>query len=106
VANTVIVVPCFNEANRACSGGVPQFRSDWRHGAFVFVDDGSTDNTFTVLTPLQKSMTVSFAALQLPHNVGQAESVRISALRPRRSSNSRGSNSPSLAARRPDWRSP
>jgi glycosyltransferase involved in cell wall biosynthesis len=73
---TVIVVPCFNEANRLAPEAFRDFARDWRHGAFLFVDDGSTDNTFTVLTALQKSLPASFTVLQLPHNVGKGEAVR------------------------------
>src|SRR5690349_7344425 len=73
---TVIVVPCFNEANRLAPDVFRDFARDWHQGAFLFVDDGSTDNTLTVLTTLQKALPMRFAVLQLPHNVGKGEAVR------------------------------
>ena len=76
MTKTVIVVPCFNEANRLAPEAFRDFARDWRHGVFLFVDDGSTDTTFTILTTLQKSMPTYSAVLQLPHNVGKAEAVR------------------------------
>lgn len=76
MTRTVIVVPCFNEANRLAPDVFRDFASGWRHGLFLFVDDGSTDATFTILTALQTSMPLHSALLQLPHNVGKAEAVR------------------------------
>jgi glycosyltransferase involved in cell wall biosynthesis len=76
MTKTVIVVPCFNEASRLAPEAFRDFARDWRHGIFLFVDDGSTDTTFTILTALQKSMPTYSAVLQLPHNVGKAEAVR------------------------------
>jgi dolichyl-phosphate beta-glucosyltransferase len=76
MARTVIVVPCFNEANRLAPEAFRDFARNWRHGMFLFVDDGSTDTTFAILTTLQKSMPTASAVLQLPHNVGKAEAVR------------------------------
>jgi len=76
MTKTVIVVPCFNEANRLAPEAFRDFARDWCLGVFLFVDDGSTDNTLPVLTALQKSAPGSFAVLKLPHNVGKAEAVR------------------------------
>jgi len=76
MTKTVIVVPCFNEANRLAPEAFCDFARDWCLGVFLFVDDGSTDNTLQVLTALQKSAPGRFAVLQLPHNVGKAEAVR------------------------------
>jgi len=73
---TVIVVPCFNEGKRLAPDAFRHFARDWRQGGFIFVDDGSTDDTFTILTALQKSLPSSFAVLQLPRNVGKGEAVR------------------------------
>lgn len=76
MTKTVIVVPCFNEADRLMPDAFRDFARDWRHGVFLFVDDGSTDNTLSLLTALQKSAPGSFAVLQLPRNGGKAEAVR------------------------------
>jgi glycosyltransferase involved in cell wall biosynthesis len=73
---TVIVVPCFNEAERLAPEAFRDFAREWHHGAFLFVDDGSTDNTYAVLTALQRSLPARILVLQLPHNVGKGEAVR------------------------------
>jgi hypothetical protein len=46
MTETVIVVPCFNEANRLAPESFRDFARDWRHRVFLFVDDGSTATTF------------------------------------------------------------
>lgn len=73
---TIIIVPCFNEAQRLDPEAFLQFAREWPHGAFLFVDDGSTDRTGDVLAALQLSAPVSVAVLVLPRNVGKAEAVR------------------------------
>ena len=69
---TVIVVPCFNEAdrwqrdywNRISSAGV----------TLLFVDDGSTDATWNSISTAMNDL--GALGLQLPKNVGKAEAVR------------------------------
>ena len=71
--SVVIVVPCYNEANRL---NVTRFESFERENeddvSFLFVDDGSTDQTFEKLkdSSLQHVM-------RLKRNQGKAEAVRI-----------------------------
>ena len=60
--SVVIVVPCFNEAQRLSPDDFHAFAQRWPYGRFLFVDDGSSDNTFEVL--------------KLSRNVGKAEAVR------------------------------
>jgi dolichyl-phosphate beta-glucosyltransferase len=76
MANTIVVVPCFNEASRLAPDAFRNFACQWRHGAFLFVDDGSTDTTLEILTALQEELPASFVVLQLPQNVGKGEAVR------------------------------
>lgn len=73
---TIIVVPCFNEQERFSPEAFRKFAEQWRDGAFLLVDDGSTDNTLHILKDLEGSMPNSFAVLGLPKNVGKAEAVR------------------------------
>jgi dolichyl-phosphate beta-glucosyltransferase len=73
---TAIVVPCYNEATRlvpeefvACVLAQPAL-------SFVFVDDGSTDGTFEVLSRTAPRAPNQISTLKLEGNVGKAEAVR------------------------------
>ena len=70
-----IVVPCYNEAHRL---PVARFREFFGHSniGFVFVDDGSRDQTVQVLEDLRKSREDLVSVLQLKVNQGKAEAVR------------------------------
>jgi dolichyl-phosphate beta-glucosyltransferase len=76
MSSTVVVVPCYNEAGRLSPEAYRAFAEGWRHGGFLFVDDGSTDDTFAVLSKLEGTLPGSFEVLRLPSNVGKAEAVR------------------------------
>jgi len=78
---TTIVVPCYNEASRltpdrfvACVLAEPAL-------SFVFVDDGSSDATFDLLTRTVERAPNQLSALRLEQNVGKAEAVRQGVLR-------------------------
>jgi dolichyl-phosphate beta-glucosyltransferase len=71
----LIVVPCYNEAQRL---PVERFR-EFLEGAsigFVFVDDGSRDQTLKVLEELRHSREDHVHVLHLRVNQGKAEAVR------------------------------
>jgi glycosyltransferase involved in cell wall biosynthesis len=71
----LIVVPCYNEAQRL---PVERFR-EFMEGSsigFVFVDDGSRDQTLKVLEQLRHSHEDRVHVLQLKINQGKAEAVR------------------------------
>ena len=71
----LIVVPCYNEAERL---PVERFR-EFMEGSsigFVFVDDGSRDQTLKVLEELRHSREDRVHVLQLKVNQGKAEAVR------------------------------
>lgn len=70
-----IVVPCYNEAQRL---PVAEFREFLCHSTFhfVFVDDGSTDNTIEVLDKLRAGMDERIAIVRQAVNRGKAEAVR------------------------------
>lgn len=72
---TCIVIPAYNEEKRL---PVQSFETFGRtHDVdFLFVDDGSTDNTFEVLTHLTASAPDRFSVLRLRRNAGKAEAVR------------------------------
>ena len=75
--SVVLVVPCYNEAERLdvlafteASGSLPQL-------SFLFVDDGSRDETRSILERLIEQLPAGRSRLlTLTENVGKAEAVR------------------------------
>jgi dolichyl-phosphate beta-glucosyltransferase len=81
VADTLIVIPCYNEADRLDLTAFRQCFDDDRRTRFLFVDDGSTDRTVEVISELctrQGDNTSGQACrlLCLKQNQGKAEAVR------------------------------
>jgi glycosyltransferase involved in cell wall biosynthesis len=79
---TAVVVPCFNEAHRLDPRGFLEFASQaielW------FVDDGSTDNTASVVDSLCAQLGANGIAarvVKLEHNVGKGEAIRLGLLK-------------------------
>jgi dolichyl-phosphate beta-glucosyltransferase len=73
--NACIVVPCFNEEKRINTEKFLKFLNENDDINFLFVDDGSTDNTVLVLQHMQRYHPRSFYKI-LPANVGKAKAVR------------------------------
>ena len=71
----MIVVPCYNEAQRL---PLAAFQDFLNHSTIhlVFVDDGSRDHTAQVLENLRDSHPDRVTVLQLKTNQGKAEAVR------------------------------
>lgn len=71
----MIVVPCYNEAKRL---PVPRFQEFLNQSniTFIFVDDGSRDQTPQVLESLRSSHPDRVSVLSLKINQGKAEAVR------------------------------
>lgn len=78
---TSLVVPCYNEAARLDRGAFLRFLAaapaDFR---ILFVDDGSTDDTNSVLRELVQSDPARLALLTLPTNSGKGEAIRLGML--------------------------
>ncbi|MGD9636831.1 MAG: glycosyltransferase [Pirellulales bacterium] len=74
--DTVIVVPCYNEAARLDVQAFAAFLAQSRGVSFVMVDDGSSDHTREVLEQLRAADPRRIAVLGLGENVGKAEAVR------------------------------
>lgn len=80
--NGVIVVPCFNEANRfnkdyfdSLLKAIGESLLETLEVHILFVDDGSTDNTHSLLEELLGLGNVSI--LRLERNVGKANAIRM-----------------------------
>jgi len=71
-----IIVPCYNEEKRLDLASFREFKSSPHTITFLFVNDGSTDQTLQVLQSLNASDPVKFAVLNLTQNQGKAEAVR------------------------------
>jgi glycosyltransferase involved in cell wall biosynthesis len=76
MAHTVVVVPCYNEARRLAVDLFRQHAAAANGTRFLFVDDGSQDDTSGVIRPLCEEQPATFDLLSLPCNVGKAEAVR------------------------------
>jgi dolichyl-phosphate beta-glucosyltransferase len=75
-----IVVPCFNEQDRLRYDEFASFLAEHASFCFVFVDDGSRDETLRRLVELYKKRPQQISVLRLPANVGKAEAVRLGML--------------------------
>jgi dolichyl-phosphate beta-glucosyltransferase len=74
--NTLIVVPCFNEASRLTPERFVQFVRHHADVGFLFVDDGSSDATRELIEKLAERYPGAIGAHALPENRGKAEAVR------------------------------
>ena len=74
MSRTIVVVPCFNEADRLDVEAFVSFGDS--SVEFLFVDDGSTDDTAAVLKQLVEAGGGRFSVLALERNMGKAEAVR------------------------------
>jgi glycosyltransferase involved in cell wall biosynthesis len=71
-----VVVPCYNEAGRFDLAAFARALSDDAETSFVLVNDGSTDDTLSVLRTLADQHPTRVEVLDQPRNVGKAEAVR------------------------------
>jgi len=77
---TVIIVPCYNEAKRMNLEGFKPLL-DHPGVRLLFVNDGSSDNTGLMLQAFRSEHPVRVLQLDLPKNGGKAEAVRQGMLR-------------------------
>jgi dolichyl-phosphate beta-glucosyltransferase len=71
-----LVVPCFNEERRLRSDRIREFLGSSPGASICFVNDGSSDDTRTILETLRSSAPDRLMVLNLTHNGGKAEAVR------------------------------
>ena len=76
VARTMIVIPCFNEAERLNGDVFLKTLAASPDLSFVFVNDGSTDATLRILLNLQLANPRQIEVVSLRQNSGKAEAVR------------------------------
>ncbi len=79
-ADVALVVPCYNEASRLDLAAFREYRIPGRRLVFCFVNDGSRDETRTVLERLCREMTGRAVLVDLAQNQGKAEAVRLGML--------------------------
>ncbi len=73
---TVVVVPCYNEADRLDEQAFVDFARKNPDFSFIFVNDGSSDRTADVLDEMHAALPEQLRALPLRENGGKAEAVR------------------------------
>ena len=73
---TIITIPCYNETNRLPVSKFRKFLQAGNNISFIFVNDGSKDNTLSVIEHLADSCGNKVKVLDFMHNKGKAEAVR------------------------------
>ncbi|MEP6508516.1 MAG: glycosyltransferase [Gemmatimonadales bacterium] len=76
MSNSIVVIPCYNEAERLDTAAFSAFAAAIPDVRLLFVDDGSTDDTLMVLEQLRESNPTQLLTRSLPENRGKAEAVR------------------------------
>lgn len=71
-----IIVPCYNESSRLKTGSFQEFARLGYPICFLFVNDGSTDETLAVLESMREGFEQSIHILNQGKNGGKGEAVR------------------------------
>lgn len=71
-----IIIPCYNEYLRLKIDDFQSFSLAYPDIYFLFVDDGSTDDTPALLSKLQKTLKDKARVITLRKNTGKAEATR------------------------------
>lgn len=74
--DTIVVVPCYNESQRLDTSAVVDLVDREPRIHMLFVNDGSTDGTESMLEELARTRPASISALSLEQNSGKTEAVR------------------------------
>ncbi|MDR2038842.1 MAG: glycosyltransferase family 2 protein [Bacteroidales bacterium] len=72
----ICIIPCYNESKRLSPVSFIEFIKTNPHIRFLFVNDGSSDDTLTILTKITAECS-RFHLLNLGKNYGKAEAVRL-----------------------------
>jgi glycosyltransferase involved in cell wall biosynthesis len=76
VSHLILVVPCYDEAERLDREAFRRYTLPGHRVEFLFVDDGSRDATLSVLQALAAEDPSRYSVLALEKNLGKAEAVR------------------------------
>jgi glycosyltransferase involved in cell wall biosynthesis len=76
IPKTAIVVPCYNESMRLRLEEFKNYLNDKTNVSFIFVNDGSTDNTLEIINQLCSVAPRRILCKSLQKNRGKAEAVR------------------------------
>lgn len=76
IQKTAIVVPCYNESKRLRLDEFENYLTDKTGVTFIFVNDGSTDNTLEIIDQLCNVNPSQILCKSLDKNKGKAEAVR------------------------------
>ncbi len=71
-----IVIPCYNEEKRLKISSFVEFLKNNREIFIVFVNDGSTDNTYDLLQKIDKELPENTHLIDQKNNLGKAEAIR------------------------------
>lgn len=74
--NYAVIVPCYNEETRFPYDEFKNFAIDHPEVLCCFVNDGSKDNTLSVLRGVQLESPLNICVLDMPQNGGKSEAVR------------------------------
>jgi dolichyl-phosphate beta-glucosyltransferase len=73
---TRVVIPCYNEANRLRPDAFLEALEREPSLGFVMVNDGSTDETLSILEDMRRKAPERLSVVALERNSGKAEAVR------------------------------
>jgi dolichyl-phosphate beta-glucosyltransferase len=76
LAETAVTIPCYNEADRLKCDAFVDFVREHREVMFIFVDDGSTDETLQLLKSMSLSEASNIRFITFKTNCGKGEAVR------------------------------
>jgi glycosyltransferase involved in cell wall biosynthesis len=76
MSETILVIPCYDEAARLRVAHISEYLEEDPDTDFIFVDDGSRDETLAILQDLEKASKGRVAVLEQASNQGKAEAVR------------------------------
>ncbi len=76
MVNICIIIPCYNEELRLNESAFDLFLSKGQSFSFIFVNDGSKDNTLIVLKKFKNKWPEKVEIVDLAINMGKAEAVR------------------------------
>jgi glycosyltransferase involved in cell wall biosynthesis len=78
---TAIVVPCYNEFRRLKVSEFLKFTKQNRNVFFIFINDGSTDDTEKLINHLCRGAPDQIQCINLKKNYGKAQAVRLGFLK-------------------------